>query len=89
MQRINCTTYRFTSEFDVEIDQTNRECTTVGKDVQGNYILNISEEYNMGNAYSTTEEYYTLIKQEYLGSLLKAMQNGFISKEYYELNKKM
>lgn len=80
MKKIETDThYDYSKLFDVMID-TNKLCfETVGEDEYGNYILHSSGTYNMGNAYSSSDDYFILDEKEYLEYVKKARENGMLS----------
>ena len=80
MKKINTNSrYSYTTLFDSMTDTQKLICETVGKDEYGNYILHISSTYNIGNAYSTSDEYYILTVKEYKDRLEQARKNRLIS----------
>ena len=80
MKKINTEShYDYTRSFDALIDKSKLLCETVGSDEFGNYILHISGTSNIGNAYSSWDEYYILTVEEYKDYLDKSRKNKLIS----------
>ena len=77
--------YEYSRLFDAVIDTNKLSSETVGRDKFGNLILHISETYNIGNAYSTSDEFYILTAEEYREYLGKARENKLIS--FFEYRK--
>ena len=71
--------YEYTKFFDAVIDREKLSFETVGKDKFGNLILHISETYNIGNAYSSSDEYFILTAEEYRKYIVKSRKNKLIS----------
>ena len=71
--------YEYQKLFDAAIDNEKLRSETVGRDARGNLILHISETYNIGNAYSTSDCYYIISKNELSDYLKKARDNKLLT----------
>lgn len=71
--------YDYIKLFDAVIDKNKLYCETVGQDAAGSLILHTSATYNIGNAYSASDEFYVLTPEEYREYVARAYQNRLIS----------
>ena len=73
------TRYEYRKLFDVTVDREKLYSETVGKDDSGNLIFHKSSTYNMGNAYSTSDEFFFIDPDEYREYLDEAKENRLVS----------
>ena len=74
--------------FDAVIDKEKLSFEEICKDVSGKIILHVSGTYNIGNAYSESNDYFYLTDEEYLEYLEKARKNKLVGFFAYQKLKK-
>ncbi len=82
MQEINMTLNEFNGKFVVKVFDEERIFTEIGTDVDDNLIYHTSEEYHVGNAYSTVDRFYIIDLTEYDLLIDVALEDGRISNAY-------
>ncbi len=83
-KKLDAKRYDYEKLFTVKVDQNNRSCTVVGKDDKGRYILEYYEEYNLGGAVGSTDDYYVLTDAEYKRYARMALANGHLTEADYD-----